>query len=67
MIEFKVRLYNMAIWDGREPQTVTAASAKQAAEREGRERLRDAGTRGKLRAEVWPAGNPKGKETYYSM
>ena len=65
MIEFKVRLYNMAIWNGREPLTVLAASAIQAAEQVCGECLRNTGTHGKLRAEVWAVGNPNGKETYY--
>jgi hypothetical protein len=67
MIEFKVRLYDRAIWDGREPQTVAAPSAKQAAEQTSGECLRNAGTTGKLRAEVWVTGRPQEKETYYSI
>jgi hypothetical protein len=67
MIEFKVLLYNMAIWDGREPQTVMAATALQAAEQVCGERLKGAGKHGELRAELWPIGNSRGKETYYSM
>lgn len=67
MIDFKVRRYNMAIWDGREPQTVMAASAIEAAEQVCGERLKGAGTPGKLRAEAWPTGYPQRKETYYSI
>ena len=67
MIEFKVRQYNMAIWDGREPQSVVASSAIQAAEQACGEPLRSAGTLGRLRAEVWAKNNPSEKETYYSI
>ena len=67
MIEFKVRLYNMAIWDGREPRTVVAPSAKEAAQQTSGERLKNAGTIGNLRAEVWAIGKPQEKETYYSI
>jgi hypothetical protein len=67
MTEFKVRLYNMAIWDGREPQTVRAPSGGEAGERAAGERLRLGGPQGKLRAEVWPTGFPQRKETYYSI
>lgn len=67
MIEFKVRRYNTAIWDGREPQTVMAASRIQAAERVCGERLKGTGAHGRLRAEVWPTGIPQQKETYYSI
>ncbi len=67
MSVFKVRRYNMAIWDGREPQTVVAATALLAAEKACGEPLRDVGTHGKLRAEVWAAAKPHGKETYYSI
>jgi len=67
MLEFKVRLYNMAIWDSREPQTVLASSALQAAEQASGERLRNVGTLGRLRAEVWAKNNPREKQTYYSI
>jgi hypothetical protein len=67
MIEFKARQYNMGIWDGREPQTVVAASAIQAAEQVCGERLRSAGHLGELRAEVWAVGKPDRKGTYYSI
>lgn len=67
MIEFKVRLYNRAIWDGGEPQTVVASSPKQAAEKTSGERLRDVGTTGNLRVEVWVTGKPQEKEAYYSI
>jgi hypothetical protein len=44
MIEFNVRLYNRAIWDSREPQTVVASSPKHAAEKTSGERLGEVGT-----------------------
>jgi hypothetical protein len=67
MTEFKVRLYNMGIWDGREPKAVAAPSALQAAEQACGERLGRAGTLGKLRAEAWPTSNSTAKETFYSV
>jgi hypothetical protein len=67
MPEFKVRRYNMAIWDGREPQTVLAPSGGEAGERAAGQRLSAHGPHGKLRAEVWPTGFPQRKETYYSI
>jgi len=67
MTQFKVRRYENAIWDKQEPLLVEAASAKQAAEKVCGEALISAGTHGKLRAEVWPAGSPEKKETLYSI
>ena len=66
MTEFKVRVFNMGIWDGQEPRTILASSALQAAERGCGEPLLKAGTLGKLRAEVWPRGKADGKETFYT-
>jgi len=66
MTEFKVKLYDMGIWDKQEPQTIPAPSALQAAEQVCGESLLKAGTLGKLRAEVWATGNADRKETFYS-
>jgi hypothetical protein len=56
----------MGIWDEREPETVEAASSKEAAEKACGEHLTDRGRLGKLRAEVWQTSNPQKKEAFYS-
>ena len=63
---FQVRCYENGTWDQAEPRSCQAATAKQAAESVCREALTNRGTLGRLRAEVWPIGNPKLKETFYS-
>jgi hypothetical protein len=67
MPQFKVRRYNIGIWDKQDPRDVVASSAKEAAEKGCGERLIAAGTLGKLRAEVWQVGYPQKKETFYSI
>jgi hypothetical protein len=67
MPHFKVRRYNIGIWDKQDPRDVVASSAKEAAEKACGERLIAAGTLGKLRAEVWQVGYPQKKETFYSI
>jgi hypothetical protein len=66
MAEFQVRRYENGKWDQAEPRTCEATTARQAAESLCREVLTNRGTLGKLRAEVWPTGNPKRMETFYS-
>jgi hypothetical protein len=67
MPQFKVRCYNRAIWDKQEPRDIEALSAKGAAEKACGEPLIAAGTKGKLRAEVWQVGSPQKKATFYSI
>jgi hypothetical protein len=67
MLQYKVRCYNMGIWDKQEPQDIQASSSKEAAEKACGQPLIVAGPIGKLRAEVWQDVSPQKKETFYSI
>jgi len=65
MPRFKVRLYNRGEWNQEEPREVEAADAREAAAITCGDGLTDQGKLGQLRAEVWPAANPRNKSLFY--
>jgi prefoldin subunit 5 len=61
--EYRVKLYDMGIWDNAPPRSVKAATAREAAETICGAGVREAGRLGELCAEVWRKGSSQ--KTYF--
>lgn len=65
MQRFKVKCYERAIWDEKEPCDIVAQDEREAAERVCGGHLVEAGKPGQLRAQVWPASKPGERKVFY--